>query len=64
MSAPRSTIPCGISKTKPVSDDDAYASATSASIVVLMNAPSMPPLTPNSLASQNSLGSTRPEMPR
>jgi hypothetical protein len=35
--------------------------ATFSFSVVDMKADSMPPLTPNLLASQNSLGSTRPE---
>mmetsp|Transcript_348 Transcript_348/g.655 ORF Transcript_348/g.655 Transcript_348/m.655 type:complete len:389 (-) Transcript_348:1086-2252(-) len=65
MSAPRSTIPCAISKTNPAPPSfAAYCSATSFSRVVDVNAASTPPITPNAFGAQNSGGSTRPEMPR
>ncbi len=65
MSAPRSTIPCRISKTTPGPDvADAYASATARSVVVDMNDGSMPPRTPYSLATRNWRGSRPPETPR
>eukprot|EP00967_Tisochrysis_lutea_P060333 scaffold77172_cov26-Tisochrysis_lutea.AAC.2 len=68
MSAPRSTMPIGISNTMPAAECavgcEAYPIATSREVVVDIKACSTPPATPNSFLRKNSSGSVAPERPR
>ena len=64
MSAPRSIMPCWISKTKPPCSPARVAHRDARSVVVDMKAPSMPPRTPKQFGVQNCSRQHQPRTPR